>query len=92
MIFGTSMMILHNTALKRPFPKLKKHSPTRIYMLYPMAQSVACVCVEIDKKMAPQGALSIVIITSLSFSAPTEIGMRHGRSPRVQRRKNMSHQ
>jgi hypothetical protein len=61
MIFGTSMMILHNTALKRPFPKLKKHSPTRLYMLYPMAQSVVLVCVEIDKKMAPQGAMSIVI-------------------------------
>jgi hypothetical protein len=42
--FGTSMMILHNTTLQRPFPKLKKHSPTNIYMLYPMVQSVALVC------------------------------------------------
>jgi hypothetical protein len=57
MIFGTSMMILHNTALKRPFPKLKKHHPTNLYMLYPMAQSAACVCVEKDKKMAPQGGI-----------------------------------
>jgi hypothetical protein len=53
-IFGTSMMILHNTTLQRPFPKLKKHHPNNLYMLYPIAQSVACVCVEIDKKMAPQ--------------------------------------
>jgi hypothetical protein len=40
---------------QRPFPKLKKHSPTNVYMLYPMAQSVALVCVEIDKKMPSQG-------------------------------------
>jgi hypothetical protein len=54
-IFGTSMMILHNTTLQRPFPKLKKHHPTNLYMLYPMTQSVALVCVEIDKQMPPQG-------------------------------------
>jgi hypothetical protein len=51
------MMILHNTALKRPFPKLKKHHPTNLYLLYPMAQSAACACVEIDKKMALQGGI-----------------------------------
>ena len=40
--------------LQRPFPKLKKHHPTRLYMLYPMLQSVALVCIEIDKQMPPQ--------------------------------------
>jgi hypothetical protein len=40
--------------LQRPFPKLKKHGPTNLYMLYPMMQSVARVCVEIDKKKALQ--------------------------------------
>jgi hypothetical protein len=53
-IFGTSMMILHNTTLQRPFPKLKKHHPTNLFMLYPMAQSVWLVFIEIDKKMTPQ--------------------------------------
>jgi hypothetical protein len=43
--FGTSVMILHNTTLQRPFPKLKKHHPTNIYMLYPMVQSVVLVCI-----------------------------------------------
>jgi hypothetical protein len=43
--------------LQRPFPKLKKHSPTRLYMIYPRVQSVALVCIEIDKKMAPQGGI-----------------------------------
>jgi hypothetical protein len=54
MIFGTSMMILHNTALKRPFPKLKKHHPTILYMRYLMMQSVARFGVEIDKKLTLQ--------------------------------------
>jgi hypothetical protein len=36
---------------KRPFSKLKKHGPTNLYMLYPMAQSIARACVEIDKEM-----------------------------------------
>jgi hypothetical protein len=49
------MMILHNTTLQRPFPKLKKHHPTNLYMLYPMAQSVGLVCVEMDKQMTLQG-------------------------------------
>jgi hypothetical protein len=40
--------------LQTSFSKLKKHSPTRLHMIYPMVQSVALVCVEIDKKMAPQ--------------------------------------
>jgi hypothetical protein len=35
-----------------PFPKLEKHLPTNLYMLYPMAQSIARVCVEIDNKKA----------------------------------------
>ena len=39
---------------KHLFPKLKKHSPTNVYMLYPMVQSVALVCVEIDKKLTLQ--------------------------------------
>jgi hypothetical protein len=43
--------------LQTSFPKLKKHHPTHIYMIYRMAQSVACVCVEKDKKMAPQGGI-----------------------------------
>jgi hypothetical protein len=41
--------------LKAPFLKVKKHGPTNLYMLYPMVQSVALLCIEIDKKMAPQG-------------------------------------
>ena len=56
-IFGTSMMILHNTTLQRPFPKLKNHHPTRLYMIYPMMQSVAHVCVEKYKKKALQGGI-----------------------------------
>jgi nitric oxide reductase large subunit len=52
--FWTSMMILHNTTLQRPFPKLKKHHPTNLYMLYLMAQSALLVCINIDKKMTPQ--------------------------------------
>jgi hypothetical protein len=38
--------------LQTSFPKLKKHHPTNLYMLYPMAQSVALFCIEIDKKKA----------------------------------------
>jgi hypothetical protein len=60
---------------KTSFSKLEKHSPTRLYMLYPMVQSVALVCVEIDKKLTLQrGVLhspfSIVIIqkNKISFS------------------------
>jgi hypothetical protein len=41
--------------LQRPFSKLEKHSPTRLYMLYPMVQSVVLVCVEKVKKKALQG-------------------------------------
>jgi hypothetical protein len=36
------------------FSKLKKHIPTNIYMIYPMAQSVDRFYVEIKKKMPPQ--------------------------------------
>jgi hypothetical protein len=36
------------------FPKLKKLLPTNLYMLYPMAQSVALIFVEKVKKMTPQ--------------------------------------
>jgi hypothetical protein len=48
-------MILHIWALQRPFSKLKKHSPTHLYMLYPMVQSVVLVFVEKVKKRALQG-------------------------------------
>jgi hypothetical protein len=40
--------------LQTSFPERKKHGPTNLYMIYPMAQSVVLVCVEIDKKMPPQ--------------------------------------
>jgi hypothetical protein len=40
--------------LQTSFSKLEKHHPTPLYMLYPMVQSVALVCVEIEKKMPPQ--------------------------------------
>jgi hypothetical protein len=55
--------------LQTSFPKLKKHHPTNIYMLYPMAQTVALVCVEIDKQMPPQGhcPLSLEIHCPSSF-------------------------
>jgi hypothetical protein len=43
--------------LQTSFPKMKKHHPTNLYMLYPMAQSIAYVCVEIDKQMPPQGGI-----------------------------------
>jgi hypothetical protein len=50
--------------LQRPFSKLKKHSPTHLYMLYPMVQSIALVCVEKVKKMPSQGLCPL----SLSFT------------------------
>ena len=54
--------------LQTSFPKLKKHHPTNVYMLYPMVQSFALVFIEIDKKMPPQWwALSIVIGSPLSI-------------------------
>ena len=53
-IFGTSKMILQKKMLQRPFPKLKKHGPTNLYMLYRMVQSVWLVCVEKVKKMTLQ--------------------------------------
>jgi hypothetical protein len=40
--------------LQTSFSKLKKHSPTNLYMLYPMAQSFGLVCVEMDKQMPLQ--------------------------------------
>jgi hypothetical protein len=40
--------------LQRPFSKLKKHSPTNLYMLYPMVQSVALIFVGKVKKKALQ--------------------------------------
>ena len=43
--------------LQTSFPRLKKHHPTRLYMLYPIMQSVLLVCVEIDKQMPPQGGI-----------------------------------
>jgi hypothetical protein len=41
--------------LQTSFSKLKKHTPTNIYIIYPMSQSVAQFHVEIDKEMPPQG-------------------------------------
>jgi hypothetical protein len=55
--------------LQRPFPKLKKHRPTRIYMLYPMVQSVALVCVEIYKKMPSQGRCPSIAIIKIIFGS-----------------------
>jgi hypothetical protein len=72
------------------FSKLKKHSPTCLYMLYPMVQSGVLVCVEIDKKMPLQGhcplSSSIVHrpkskIILARGPAPAKIGMNRGRSP-----------
>jgi hypothetical protein len=74
---------------RRPFSKLKKHGPTNLYMIYPMAQSVALVCVEIDKKMPLQWHCPLSSLPSKSKiilargPAPTKIGMRLGRSPRA---------
>jgi hypothetical protein len=58
----------HNTT--RPLPKLKKHHPTNLYMLYPMAQSVVHILVEKIKKMTPQKhcPLSSFIITIIHFT------------------------
>jgi hypothetical protein len=61
-IFGTSVMILHNWTLQRLFSKLKKHPPTNLYMLYPMVQSFALVCVENIQENDTAKALSITII------------------------------
>jgi hypothetical protein len=54
----------------RPLPKLKKHHPTNLYMLYPMAQSVALFLVENVKKMTLQKhcPLSSFIITIIHFT------------------------
>jgi hypothetical protein len=62
--------------LQTSFPKLKKHHPTRLYMLYPMAQSVAQFGVEIDKKMPLQWHLSIVIIHRPSSKNKNHFGAR----------------
>jgi hypothetical protein len=48
--------------LQRPFPKLKKHHPTNLYILYPMAQSVGLVFVEVDKQMPPQWHCPLSIV------------------------------
>ena len=40
--------------LKTIFPKLKKHSPTNLYMLYPMIQSAVLDSVERDVKSPPE--------------------------------------
>jgi hypothetical protein len=64
------MMIFCNKKMQQtPFPKLKKHSLTIIYMIYPFMQSVVRFCVEIEKKMPPQwhDPLSIVIRNPLSI-------------------------
>jgi hypothetical protein len=82
--------------LQTSFSKLEKHSPTRLYMIYPMVQSVVLVCVEKVKKMTPQrhcplssssiihhpkSKIKIILARRL---APTKIEMRHWRSPCVQ--------
>jgi hypothetical protein len=54
---------------QRPFSKLKKHGPTNLYMLYPMAQSAARVCVESRHGKGAGRALFIVIITKNHFGA-----------------------
>jgi hypothetical protein len=54
--------------LQTSFPKLKKHHPTNLYMLYPMMQSVLLVCVEIDKKMPSQGCCPLSSSSSPSSS------------------------
>ena len=46
--------VCNKNCYKHLFPKLKKHSPTNFYMLYPMVQSVALVCLEINKKLTLQ--------------------------------------
>jgi hypothetical protein len=40
--------------LQTSFPNLKKHHPTRLYMIYLMMQSIWLVCVEKVKKMPSQ--------------------------------------
>jgi hypothetical protein len=50
--FGDFWHIHDDFAIKNAtniISKLKKHGPTNLYMLYPMVQSVALVCVEIEK-------------------------------------------
>jgi hypothetical protein len=59
--------------LQTSFAKLKKRSPTNLYMLYPMMQSVVLVYVEIDKKMPPQwhwpwsSSKNIILLNYLNF-------------------------
>jgi hypothetical protein len=65
--------------LQTSFPKLKKHHPTRLYMLYPMMQSVACVCVEKDKKKALQGHCPLS--PSSSPSSKIKIILARGAAP-----------
>jgi hypothetical protein len=59
--------------LQTSFPKLKKHSPTRLYMLYPMVQSVALVFVEIVKKMPSQWHC---LLPSSPFTIKNHFGVR----------------
>jgi hypothetical protein len=79
--------------LQRPFSKLEKHSPTGLYMLYPMVQSVVLVCVEKVKKKALQGHSPLSSSHHPSSKKQNhfgtqarsyQIGMRIGRSPRAQ--------
>jgi hypothetical protein len=66
--FWHMKMILHIWALQRPFSKLKKRSPTNLYMLYLMVQSVALVCVGKEtRKGHSNGIFSIVIGNPLSI-------------------------
>jgi hypothetical protein len=57
--------------LQTSFPKLKKHHPTHIYMLYPMAQSVVLICVEIDKELTLQRQCPLSSPKSFWWAATT---------------------
>ena len=56
--------------LHTSFPKLKKHHPTRLYMVYPMVQSVGLVCVEQVKKLALQGGIVHCPLLSIVIGNP----------------------
>ena len=60
--------------LQTSFPKLKKHHPTRLYMLYPMVHSVALVCIEIDKQMPPQGHCPLYIVIIIIIEIQNHFG------------------
>jgi hypothetical protein len=77
-IFGATKMILQYRTLQTSFPKLKKHSPTHLYMLYPMLQRFVRECVEIDMKRPSEvhcpWSSSIITIVENHFGARRAIG------------------